>query len=145
MGSGCGSCYPQGKSGPWAQPCLHQRSRLQVWTEKHHPHLNSPLDLTSALKLEEQRSRTPMGKGLRYLTFTNDYSNVFACVDLDRKSVSSVWVCMGACACVVEVFQNHTTQNINSIAYSLLRCNKKRLSCYTLENRKGSCLLWKRL
>lgn len=58
---------------------------------------------------------------------------------------SSVCVCVGACARVAEIFQNHTIQNINSIGYLLLRFNEKRLSCCTLENRKGWSLPWKRL
>lgn len=45
----------------------------------------------------------------------------------------SVCVCTGTSVCVVGVFQNHGTQNISSIDYLLLRCNKKRLSSYMLE------------
>lgn len=111
--------------------------------ETHQPYLNSPVDLTPALKVEEQCSRTLVGKAIRSLMVTQMFLSVW--ILAENLKVSSVCVFMGACVCVVEVFQNHTIQNINSIDYLLLRCNKKRLSCYTLENRKGWSLLWKRL
>lgn len=84
------------------------RCRLRVMDQ---PHPNSLLEFTPALKMEEQCSRTLVGEALRALTVINAYPNIFDRAAFSKKFVSSVCVCTGACADVVEIFQNHVTQN----------------------------------